>query len=122
VPEQTEGELLASDLVGQPLYDTSGGRLGDTTDVLFDREHRLKALVIALEGGGPQGKRVAIPFEAVHRVSVNNREVRLVAQVDPTLLRDTKGFEALAKQAAMDDNQDLTSRGRATGGSVPPTR
>ncbi len=39
------------------------------------------------------------------------------------MTNEAKGFEPLAREAGLDDNQDLTTgTGAATGGSVPPTR
>jgi hypothetical protein len=48
--------------------------------------------------------------------------VRLVVNVDPAALRNTKSFESLSKEVGQDDNQDLIGRGTAKGGSVPPVR
>ena len=46
-----------------------------------------------------------------------------MASIDAAAVKEAKSFEPLAKEAGMDDNQDLTTgSGAATGGSVPPTR
>ncbi len=118
VSEQREGELLASDLVGRPLYGPSGQRIGEITDVLIDRARRLSAVIATLD---QTPTKVGIPFEALNQAPVGRRDVRLTIKVDPAALRAAKSFEPLAKEAAMDDNQDLTGgSGAATGASVPP--
>jgi hypothetical protein len=122
IERQMEGELLGTDLIGQPLHGADGTKIGDVVDVLISTDRRLRGVIVALEGQGPQKKRVGIPFEAVHRSSGTERQVRLAATVDANALRTAKDFEGLAKEASLDDNQDLTRPGAATGGSVPPTR
>ena len=123
IERQMEGELLGTDLVGQPLHAASGGaKIGDVVDVLISTDRKLRGVVVALEGQGAQKKRVGVPFEAIQRAGGDQRQVRLVANIDPAALRAAKDFEGLAKEASLDDNQDLTRPCAATGGSVPPTR
>jgi hypothetical protein len=123
IERQVEGELLGTDLMGQPLHAASGGvKIGDVVDVLISTDRKLRGVIVALDGQGPQKKRVGIPFEAIQRAPGDQRQVRLVANLDPAALRAAKDFEGLAKEASLDDNQDLTKPGAATGGSVPPTR
>ncbi len=124
VSEQLEGDLLASDLMGRDLYDPAGRKIGEVTDVLLDRNRTLKAAIATLDPSlGLRGKRIGIPFSALHWSPASSREVRVVATIDPAELKEAKGFEPLAREAGLDDNQDLTTgTGAATGGSVPPTR
>ena len=123
VTEQMEGDLLASDLVGKALFDPAGGKVGEVADVLIDRSRRLRAVVVTLDAGlGTPGKKVGIAFETLQQAGAR-REARLVTTVDVAVLKAAKSFEPLAKEAGMDDNQDLTTGSSpATGGSVPPTR
>ena len=122
--EQMEGELLSSDLIGRIVYDSTGAQLGIVRDILIDREHRMRALIAELDdASGSNKKRVGIPIEAVERTAASNRETRLLVRIERTTLKNAKAFEPLAREAGLDDNQDLTTgSGTATGGSVPPTR
>jgi sporulation protein YlmC with PRC-barrel domain len=124
ISEQMEGELLSSDLIGRPLHDRAGARLGTVRDILIDRNHRMTALIADLDdGAGSGGRRVGIPIDAIEQTAVSRRETRLLVKIDPAALRNAKAFEPLAREASLDDNQDLTTgSGAATGGSVPPTR
>jgi hypothetical protein len=106
------------------LYDPGGRKIGEVTDILLDRNRTLKAAIATLDPSlGLSGKRIGIPFSALHWSPASSREVRVVATIDPAELKEAKGFEPLAREAGLDDNQDLTTgTGTATGGSVPPTR
>ncbi len=124
VSEQLEGDLLASDLIGRDLYDPGGRKIGQVTDILLDRNRTLKAVIATLDPSlGASGKRVGIPFGALQWSPTSRREARVVLTTDLAGLKEAKGFEPLAREAGLDDNQDLTTgSGAATGGSVPPTR
>jgi sporulation protein YlmC with PRC-barrel domain len=119
-----EGELLSSDLIGRSLYSSTGHQLGVVRDILIDRDHRMTAVIVELDNTSqPNRKSVGIPIDAVERTTASSREVRLVVKIDPATLRSAKAFEPLAREAGLDDNQDLTTgSGTATGGSVPPSR
>ncbi len=124
VTEQMEGELLSSDLIGRPLHDAAGTQVGTVRDILIGRDHRMTALVADLDAAsGSNGRRVGIPIGAIEQKTVNRRDVHLLVKIDPTALKNAKAFEPLAREAGLDDNQDLTKgSGTATGGSVPQSR
>lgn len=124
VSEQLEGDLLATDLLGRDLYDPGGRKVGQVADILLDRNQTLKAVVATLDPSlGASGKRVGIPFGALQWSQTSRREARVVVTTNLAELKEAKGFEPLAREAGLDDNQDLTTgSGAATGGSVPPTR
>jgi sporulation protein YlmC with PRC-barrel domain len=124
VTEQMEGELLSSDLIGRSLYGSTGEQLGVVRDILIGRDQRITALIVELDNTSqPSGRSVGIPINVVERAPASRPEVRLVVKIDPTTFRSAKAFEPLAREAGLDDNQDLTTGGgTATGGSVPPSR
>jgi PRC-barrel domain len=124
VTEQMEGELLSSDLIGRPLHDAAGTRVGTVRDILISRDHKMTALVADLDAAsGADGRRVGIPIGAIEQKTVNRRDVHLLVKMDPSTLKNAKAFEPLAREAGLDDNQDLTKgSGTATGGSVPQSR
>jgi hypothetical protein len=122
IERQMEGELLGTDLIGQPLHGAGGTRVGEVVDVLIGADRKLRGVIVALDGQGAKKKRVGVPFEAIHRGAGGERQVRLSANVEAGALAGAKDFEGLAKEASLDDNQDLTKPGTATGGSVPPAR
>ena len=124
VTEQMEGELLSSDLIGRSLYGSTGEQLGVVRDILIGRDQRITALIVELDNTSqPSGRSVGIPINVVERAPASRPEVRLVVKIDPATLRSAKAFEPLAREAGLDDNQDLTTgSGTATGGSVPPSR
>jgi sporulation protein YlmC with PRC-barrel domain len=123
VTEQKEGDLLSSDLVGQDLFDMTGRKIGEVSDVLISQDRRLVAVIVELEGNGPPSRTIAIPFDVLRHTTVDSREIRLVASLDPSTLQAAKTFEPLSREAKLDDNQDLTTgSGAATGASVPSTK
>jgi hypothetical protein len=124
VTEQMEGELLSSDLIGRPLHDLAGARVGTVRDILISRDHRMTALVADLDdSSGATVRKIGIPINAIEQKIVNRREIQLLVKIDPTTFRNAKAFEPLAREAGLDDNQDLTTgSGAATGGSVPQSR
>ena len=123
VTEQAEGDLLSSDLVGRALFDMAGHKIGEISDILIGRDHRLIAVIADLEGSESTRKKIAVPFDLLRQNTVASRETRLVVGMDQSVLQATKAFEPLSKEARLDDNQDLTTgSGAATGASVPPTK
>jgi hypothetical protein len=124
VAEQMEGELLSSDLIGRPLHDATGARVGTVRDILIGRDHKMTALIADLDStSGANGRKVGIPIGAIEQKTVNRRDVHLLVKIDPSTLKNAKAFEPLAREAGLDDNQDLTKgSGTATGGSVPQSR
>jgi hypothetical protein len=124
VSEQLEGDLLASDLMGRDLYDPAGRKIGEVTDVLLDRNRTLKAAIATLDPSlGVSGKRIGIPFSALHWSPASQPGGPGGCHDRSSRTQGSEGFEPLAREAGLDDNQDLTTgTGAATGGSVPPTR
>ena len=74
---QDVSEWRMANYIGKPIVNASGEKIGDVSDVLFDRTGRITTVVIGVGGFlGLGAKQVAIPFEAVtYREQDGDREI-----------------------------------------------
>jgi sporulation protein YlmC with PRC-barrel domain len=64
--EQAAEEWRAVNYIGQPIVNSTGEKIGDINDVLFDRAGKITTVVIGVGGFlGLGEKHVALPFEAI---------------------------------------------------------
>jgi sporulation protein YlmC with PRC-barrel domain len=63
---QGANEWRIANYIGQPIVNASGEKIGDISDLLFDRGGKITTVVIGVGGFlGLGAKQVALPFEAV---------------------------------------------------------
>ena len=66
ITQATTGVLRVSDLLGQSVFGPDGKDIGEIEDVVLDRNGRIAAFVIEVEGGlGAGDREVAVPAHAV---------------------------------------------------------
>lgn len=64
--EQAPEEWRAVNYIGQPIVNSTGEKIGDINDVLFDRTGKITTVVIGVGGFLGLGEKwVALPFEAI---------------------------------------------------------
>lgn len=63
---QGANEWRIANYIGKPIVNASGEKIGDVSDMLFDRGGKITTVVIGVGGFlGLGAKQVALPFEAV---------------------------------------------------------
>ena len=74
---QDISEWRMANYIGKPIVNATGEKIGDVSDVLFDRTGKITTVVIGVGGFlGLGAKQVAIPFEAVtYREQDGHREI-----------------------------------------------
>ncbi len=78
VTQQPTGQSLASMFVGQDVTNAAGDKVGDISDVLFDKSGRITGVVVGVGGIlGLGEKYVAVPFDAL-AISSDGKGARVV--------------------------------------------
>jgi sporulation protein YlmC with PRC-barrel domain len=63
---QGSNEWRVANYVGKPIVNASGEKIGDVSDMLFDRSGKITTVVVGVGGFlGLGAKQVALPYEAV---------------------------------------------------------
>ena len=76
---QGANEWRIANYVGKPIVNASGEKIGDVTDMLFDRGGKITTVVIGVGGFlGLGAKQVALPFEAVTYTEQNGERQIMV--------------------------------------------
>jgi sporulation protein YlmC with PRC-barrel domain len=76
---QAPEEWRIANYVGQPIVNDKGEKIGDVSDVLFDRSGRITTVVLGVGGFlGLGEKKVALPFEAVTYSETNGKREIMV--------------------------------------------
>jgi sporulation protein YlmC with PRC-barrel domain len=77
----------------QSVYDPSGNKIGDITDVIMGRDNKIEGFVIGVGGFlGAGEKDVAVPFDAVKSMQ-NNGNVRLTMSTTKDQLERAPAFK-----------------------------
>lgn len=100
--KQAADDLLASDLIGQPVMNTSDEAVGDINDLVTDRNGKVVAVLIGAGGFlGLGEKDVAIRFEDLKLTRDENQDVKVIANLTSEVLNSAPDYETL-------DEQELT--------------
>lgn len=104
---QGANEWRVANYVGQPIVNASGEKIGDVSDMLFDRGGKITTVVVGVGGFlGLGAKQVALPFETVtyseqngeRQIMVPLTKEALQAAPDYTLTEKTT-FDKVKEQA-----------------------
>ena len=104
---QGANEWRMANYVGQPIVNASGEKIGDVSDMLFDRGGKITTVVVGVGGFlGLGAKQVALPFETVtyseqngeRQIMVPLTKEALQAAPDYTLTEKTT-FDKVKEQA-----------------------
>jgi sporulation protein YlmC with PRC-barrel domain len=84
---QGANEWRTANYVGKPIVNASGEKIGDVSDMVFDRGGKITTVVIGVGGFlGLGAKQVAIPFEAVTYTDQNGERQIMVPLTKEALL------------------------------------
>ena len=97
IGEQATEEDLASNWIGQSLYNTSDENLGDINDILIGPDGQIKAVVVGVGGFlGIGEKAVAVSFAAIEPRSDEDGDVSLYINATQEQLEAAPEFKTLA--------------------------
>jgi PRC-barrel domain len=97
INEQAEGQHLASDWIGETVYNSADENLGDITDLLIDEDGSIHGIVLGVGGFLGIGKKwVGIPFEALRTTADENGAVTIFLDATAEQLEAALEFRTLA--------------------------
>jgi sporulation protein YlmC with PRC-barrel domain len=104
--QQQDGQMLASNVMGQTVYDSSGNNLGSVNDIVLDKDGKMAAVVIGVGGFlGIGQKNVAVSIEAIDRTTDENGNLKLVLNASKDEIDQAPGFTTLADLKAKEQQQ-----------------
>jgi sporulation protein YlmC with PRC-barrel domain len=102
VAVQPAGQSLASRFVGQPVMNEAGERIGNVSDLLFDKGGRVVTVVIGVGGFlGIGEKSVALPFTALSVAADANGKRVIKAALSKDQLKAAPAFKPTEKPVYM---------------------
>jgi len=125
VKAQQAEEMLASTLLGTPVYNGEKQSLGEINDVLLDADGQLRTVVIGVGGFlGIAERDVAVPWKALGVSRDENQDLMLRLEVSREQLENAPEFESvedrrMAEEAAR-AAQSPPVAGFGAGGTVAP--
>lgn len=101
IGQQQDGQMMAKDLIGQNVYDSSNNNLGSIADLVLDKDGHLTAVVIGVGGFlGIGQKNVAVSMDAITKSTDKDGKPMLVLNATKDELDKAPKFETLADLAS----------------------
>ena len=112
VNEQASEEKLASNWIGQTLYNTAEEDIGSVDDLLLTKDGEIKAVIVGVGGFLGLGKKnVAIALAAIDPRTDENGNLTLIVDTTADALKAAPEFKSLADaQAEMQAAQPPPAR------------
>ncbi|MCW5696767.1 MAG: PRC-barrel domain-containing protein [Bauldia sp.] len=111
---QAANELLATDFIGKPVFNTAAETLGSIDNLIVSVEGQLTGIVVGVGGFlGIGEKKVAIAISAVQLMSTDEGEMRFIVDLGRTAIENAPDFRTFEQQQA-----DIGS-GEPAGGEAP---
>jgi len=96
ISQQTDSQMLASNLMGKNVQDSAGNKIGSVKDILFDDQGKMAAIVIGVGGFlGIGEKSVAISFDQVMPGKDANGNLIVTASLDKDTINAAPDFMTL---------------------------
>jgi sporulation protein YlmC with PRC-barrel domain len=77
----------------QNVYDPSDNKIGEITDLIVENDGKITAAMVAVGGFLGMGEKdVAVPFQALHQTTKNNK-IYLVMNTTKDALKSAPGFK-----------------------------
>jgi hypothetical protein len=97
--KQSADDWLASNLIGQSVYNSQDQAIGDINDLVTDNSGKVVAVLIGSGGFlGLGEKDVALRFEDLRIARDENDNVKVIANLDKETLASAPDYETLAEQ------------------------
>lgn len=95
--QQEDGQVLASNIMGQTVYDGSGDNLGSVNDIVLDQDGKMTAVVIGVGGFlGIGQKNVAVAMDAIDELTDENGALKLTLNASKDEIDQAPAFVTLA--------------------------
>ena len=111
--KQASDDWLASNLIGQSVYNAQDEMVGDVNDLVTDHSGKIVAVLVGSGGFlGLGEKDVALRFEDLRLAREDNDSIKIVADVSKETLAAAPDYETLAEQevtvgSTNDDREDI---------------
>ncbi|MYZ46934.1 PRC-barrel domain-containing protein, partial [Propylenella binzhouense] len=121
VTEQKDEQWLATDYVGQAVYNEQDEKIGSINDLVLDEGGGIAAVVIGVGGFlGIGEKDVAITYDAVNVQKDENNDIKLVVAGSKEALQDAPEFKDKDDmEAEQNANSPAAMSGGGMGGASP---
>ncbi len=97
--KQDASEILAANLIGQPVLDADNESIGEVTDLITDKDGRIRALLIGAGGFlGIGQKDLAIRYRDVTVTRDENDDLIIKANVTKEMVAQAPDYETLDEQ------------------------
>jgi sporulation protein YlmC with PRC-barrel domain len=97
--KQANDDWLASNLIGQSVYNAKDENVGDINDLVTDRDGKIVAVLIGSGGFlGLGEKDVAVRFEDLKLARDENNSIKVVADLSKETLASAPDYETLSEQ------------------------
>ena len=97
--KQASDDWLASNLIGQSVYNAQDENIGDINDLVTDRNGKIVAVLIGSGGFlGLGEKDVAVRFEDLKLARDENDSIKIVADLNKETLASAPDYETLSEQ------------------------
>jgi hypothetical protein len=118
IGEQADDAFLASELIGQTVYNSADEALGDVNDVVWSEEGGIDAIVVGVGGFlGIGEKSVAVSYDMVNITTDENGNKKLILEATEEELSGAPEFLTTAdKLAELQSQQTMPADG---GGMAP---
>ena len=111
--KQASDDWLASNLIGQSVYNAQDEAIGDINDLVTDQSGKIVAVLIGSGGFlGLGEKDVAVRFEDLKLARDENDNVKIIADLNKETLASAPDYETLSEQkvtvgSTKDDREDV---------------
>jgi hypothetical protein len=120
IDAQQDEEMLASTLIGTPVYNAANESLGEINDVLLAADGRLKAVGIGVGGFlGLAERDVAVPWAALGVSQDQDQDLQLRLEVSREQLEQAPEFTTVAERWAAEQAARATQNPPAAGLGTP---
>lgn len=120
ITQQNPNQWLASKFMGTDVIGTDDAKIGDVSDVLFDKSGKVDALIVGVGGFlGIGQKDIALPISSFQVIAANSG--RNNSSSDQLRLSMTKDqLQQQAEFKTMDSNATTTGAGSSGGAATTP--
>jgi hypothetical protein len=97
--KQESGDVLASNLIGESVYNGQDEAIGGINDLVTDESGKVLAVLIGAGGFLGMGEKdVAIRFEDLRLVREEDNGIKVIADLNQDTLASAPDYETLAEQ------------------------
>lgn len=119
--QEQQGEMLASNIMGKTVYDSSGNNLGSVSDIVIGKDGKLDAVVVGVGGFlGIGQKNVAVSMSAINTSMDGKGELKLVLNATKDELDKAPAFKTIADLQSEQNQSQPQAPAAGTGVNPAP--